>query len=56
MLLMLNPPDPSVDSNTAISVDPEMVATPAMPSRAVIPVQEIVYGADHVLPPLERKC
>ena len=28
MLLMLNLPDPWVDSNTAISVDPEMVATP----------------------------
>lgn len=55
MLLILNLPDPSVGSNTAISVDPEMVATPVMPSRTVIPVPEIVYGADHVSPPSEEK-
>lgn len=37
-------------------MDPEMVATPVMPSRAVIPVQKIVYGADHVLPSAEGKA
>lgn len=56
MRLMLNLLDPPVDSNTAISVDPETVATPVMPSRAVISVQEIVYGADHVSPPVEGKA
>lgn len=55
MLLILNLPDPSVDSDTAISVDPEMVATPVMPSREMIPAPEIVYGADRVSPPSEEK-
>ena len=55
MLLMLNLPEPLVDANNVISVDPETVATPVMPSRAVIPVPEIVYGADHVSPPSEEK-
>lgn len=54
--MMLNFLDPPVDSNTATSVDPEMVATPVIPSRAVIPVQKIVYGADHVSPPAEGKA
>ena len=53
--MMLNLPDLSVDSNTAISVDPEMVATPVMPSRAMIPAQDIVYGAVQVSPPSEEK-
>lgn len=50
-----SPGFPSVDLNTAISVDPEMVATPVMPSRTAIPVQEIVYGVDHVSYPSEEK-
>lgn len=33
MLLMLTLLDPPADSSTAISVDPEMVVTPVVPSR-----------------------
>lgn len=52
---MLNLPDPSLDSKTAINVDREMVATPVMPSLAMIPAPNIVKGVGQVSPPSEEK-
>lgn len=54
MLLILNLPDPSVDSDTAISVDPEMVATPVMPSREMIPAPELYTAQTGSHPRLRR--
>ena len=42
-------------SKTAMTFEPEMVATPVMPSREVMPEPEMVAGAVHVCPPSVEK-